>query len=253
MTFELPTTSHVPRAPQLVLVEPPPRKRPATTRRWVLLTALVGILAVLATGIGVYRWQHAKVTGVAIDGTTVAQLRAQLSDRDRQISSLYGRLLIHGQQIERLKARIEGLQARNQDAMALQAQLGKARADLAAAQKELTTMVGSPLADGTYKGVLYAADDADVPPRIAMFVIDDVQGNALSDRGWRVLEVAPDLQVRLTSPPRGPATVDFEVFVEMWNNGDAEAADLHGVVYSITVADDLVIELLETGEPTHGG
>jgi hypothetical protein len=222
----------------------------------VLLVAIGAILAVLATGIGVYQWQHGR-TSTADDAAVIGGLQAQLTDRDRQITALYHRLLIHGQQIDRLTARIETLKARRQGAntelQTVQAQLDKARASLAGAQAELSTWVGSPLPDGEYAGVLLAADDADAPHRIAMYVVNETSGKVLVDHGWRVLEVTPDVVVRLTSPPGGPSTVSFGSFVEMWNHGESTFAYLHAMVFSIAVSDDGVTELVETGEPNWGG
>jgi hypothetical protein len=250
----LTSTIQAPTPPGLRLLEPPPSsKRPRT--RLTLLVGLAAVLAVLVTGVSVYQWQHGRTT-TPDQGPIVSRLQAQLADRDRQISALYDRLLIHGRQIDQLTARIESLQVRHQgsktELQAVQAQLDKARADLASAQRQLSTWVGSPLADGVYTGVLYAPDDADDPHRIAMYVIDDSKGNVLSDRGWRVLEVTPGAVVRLTTPPGGPATKDFGTFVELWSHGDPTFAYLHAVGYSITVSGARVTKLVETGEPTWG-
>jgi hypothetical protein len=254
MPSELPTTTtETPARPELQLLEPPPSKRP--TVRWAILIALGAIVAILGTGIGVYQWQHGRPTTVN-DAAAITRLQAGLTDRNRQITALYHRLLIHGQQIDHLTARIETLKARQQgagsDLQKVQAQLAKARADLASAQAELNTRAGLPLPDGEYKGVLYAADDADDPHRIAMYVIDDVNGNVLVDHGWRVLEVTPDVVVRLTTPPGGPSTKTFGAFVEMWNHGETTFAYLHAMIFSITVSNDRVSELVETGEPNWG-
>ena len=254
MSSELPTsTMRAPLRPELQLLEPPPSKRRGAGL--AILIAVGTIAAVLGTGIGVYEWQHGRTTD-SNSAAAIAQLQAELTDRDRQITALYDRLRIHGQQIDRLTARIAALQARHQGAdselQAVRAQLDKARAELASAQRELNTWVGQPLADGVYNGVLYAADDADDPHRIAMYVIERADGNVLPDHGWRVLEVATDAVVRLTTPPGGPSTKAFGAFVEMWNQGFSEFAYLHAMVFSMTVSNDRVTELVETGEPNWG-
>jgi hypothetical protein len=254
MSSELPTsTTQPPARPELQLLESPPTRRPK--RRSPLLATIGTILAVLATGIGVYQWQHGR-TATASDSAVIARLQAEVTVRNRQITALYDRLLIHGQQIDHLTARVEALKARHQktssELQKVQAKLDKARADLASAQTELKTWIGAPLADGVYKGVLYAADDADDPYRIAMYVIDDAEGNVLSDHGWRVLEVAKDAVVELTTPPGGPSTKAFGPFVDMWNHGDSTYAYLHAMVFSMTLSNGRVSELVETGEPNWG-
>jgi hypothetical protein len=254
MPSELPTTTtETPARTELQLLESPPPKR--ATVKWAVVIALGVIVAILGTGIGVYQWQHGRTT-TADDAALITRLQAELTDRNRQITALYDRLLIHGQQIDRLTARIETLKARHQGASSelqkVQAQLAKARAGLASAQSELNTWVGPPLPDGVYMGVLYAADDADDPFRIAMYVVNDVNGNVLVDRGWRVLEVTPDIVVRLTTPPGGPSTKAFGAFSEMWNHGETTFAYLHAMIFNITVSNDRVSELVETGEPNWG-
>jgi hypothetical protein len=254
MTFELPvpTTEPLDRPALHLAEEPPPENRPG--RRWMVIAALVAVAAVLGTAIGVYGWQHGQV---ADSQAIAARLQVDLADRTRQISALNGRLLIQTQQLEQATARIATLTKQHRGSSAelrnLQTQLDATRNDLAVTRRQLDAMVGPALADGGYSGVLYAADDADSPPRIAMFVIDDSKGNVLQDKGWRVLEVAPDVTVRLTTPPGGPATKDFGPFVELWSLGYPEFAYLHAMVYSITVSDGLVTKIVETGERTWGG
>jgi cell division protein FtsB len=234
-------------------------------RGWIVATiVLIAVLATVGTGVGVYRWQHAKV----VDQATIASIEqarnatlhgqvtamtAQATDLRSQISALYKRILVHSQQLEQNAALIQKLQARRDD---LAGQLATVQGKLDAAQAELAgaqTMLGSPLPDGVYKGVLLAADDADTPHRIAMYVIDDVNGNVLVDHGWRVLEVSTTAVVRLTTPPLGPSTMSFGAFVELWNNGFSEASYLHARVFQITISGGHVSRLTQTAEPTWGG
>jgi hypothetical protein len=219
-----------------------------------VIIVLAALAAVLGAGIGVYQWQQSRVTNTQAQ---LAKLQIELAGRNRQIGSLNEALLVRSQQLEQATARIAVLTEQNQGSTAevrnLRGQLEATQNDLAATRSELDAMAGPPLADGSYSGVLYAADDADTPHRIAMFVTDDSKGNVPSGQGMAVLEVSPDVSVHLTTPPGGPTTKDFGSFVELWSHGDPEFAYLHAMVYSITVSGGHVSMIVETGEPTWGG
>ena len=162
-------------------------------------------------------------------------LAAQLSNVRAGNSELVARLQAVSARRDRLASRLE----------ATRRQLTEVQARLQAAESRLLTLTGPALADGHYVGKLFAVANT-APQRLPIRVFATIKGDSTAQPGWRVLEVAPDTKVRLTTLRGvGPRTMTFAWFAHVFNSGVPQNASVHGTQYSVTLESGLLTAIGE--------
>ncbi len=229
----------------LRLAEQP--QRPTGVSRLALALTVSG--AMIVSGAGVYGWQHAQLvdsrraTAAANERATANAARA--ATLELRVEALTGRVGILSDRSARLRNRADPLEVRiatttgRRDVLA--GRLADTRASLAHARGRLSTMLGPPIASGTYTARVLTVSPRHEPPLIAV----RIYGRNGVEGGWRLLEASSDAGVGLVSWRSAPATVDLPTFAHIIGGVAPWNATMRSVGYRVVVDDGIVTAIHE--------
>jgi hypothetical protein len=166
----------------------------------ITIVAIAVALALMSAG-ATYVWQHGNVTDSESDVITVRRqlatstsrvtgLEAEIDTLRDQLADAKGRLHTSSKRSGFLASRVQEVEGKLGD---LRNNLRTARAEAAASQQQLVRTGGAPLADGTYRVRMIAAQVATAPPLVLV-------SQPFTDGEWRMLSVAPGADVSLVRP-----------------------------------------------------
>jgi hypothetical protein len=194
-------------------------------RLTTLVVAIVSVLAILATGVAVYAWQHDQLVSqqrASSQSATVVQ--KQLTKAQARITALSGKIAVTQKALSAAQGYASALHQRLTD---LRDQLSSATAATAAAQAQLATVAGPPIADGRYLAFIHAVGATQHPPLLVVDVAQWFEGGA-ADRAAQKDGVIPtgqsvpnDYYIRNASPVWRTLPVGAQPRVSMitWHHG----------------------------------
>jgi hypothetical protein len=191
----------------------------------MIVVSIVSILAIVATGVGVFAWQHGQLVDQQRTSSQFsATQQVQLATAQARTAALSDRIAVTEKALSEAHAHAGVLHQHLTD---LQDQLRSATAATAAAQAQLATVAGPPIADGRYLAFIHAVGATQHPPLLVVDVAQWFEG-AAADRAaqkdgvipagqsmpndyyirnaspaWRTLPVAPQPRVSMTTWHQG--------------------------------------------------
>ena len=240
-------------------VVPEPVAPPEGRGRSIAIIGFI-VLVVLAGMGGVYVSQHDLVTQrdatIATLQSDVAGLQAQVTDQQGSAAVAQQTVLNQQQVIAGLRTQNATLQMEYQIAVGnertTQQALAQSQAQLQAANQTVQTLVGAPLADGTYVGYLMAVGAQQSPPRL---VIDRAkmtpdQGLVDASPAWRTVPITPTASVVVLSlQPYHPQAISLERFAHLFVNPAPWADRVTLAPFNITVSGGVVTAIREFRPP----
>ena len=249
--------------PQVVKPAPPrrtlrvvPEHVAPPERRFALIATIV--LVVLAMVVGVtagYVWQHRLVTArdasiVALRGDVI-RLADQLGVQVGGFAASRRLVLIQQELIAGLRTRNANLHLRYGIAVGneqtAQQALAQSQTELEAANHTAQTLVGAPLADGTYVGYLMAVGSQQSPPRLVIDRGKMVSGQLVNDSpAWRTVPIDPTAEVVVLSlQPYHPQPISLDRLAHLFVNPAPWADPVTHAPFRITVTDGIVTSIRE--------
>ncbi len=248
-------------------------------RRALRRTGRASIAMVLATaGLvgGTYLWQHTQVDEqqVALDRAVSAgdAARTRASALEPQVRQLRGAVAALQRRADALRVRLQEVGKGKQHVAAL---LRASDHSLNRTEARMTSLLGSPLADGRYFGAMVLVGATQAPPRLVIDLEQWLTG-AEADRAakqdgalppgeihvpndsyirnenpqWRILALDPATKVSLTTYPFGqidaPLVVTLSHFDTLYSAGKGLLSEFP---YWITVRDGKVVAIEEQYQP----
>ena len=234
-----------------------PEQVPPERRQVPLLTAVVAaVVAVLLGVTSMYMWQHGLVTD---RNATIVTMRGDASQMADQLAIEQGRVAVAHQVIASQQTQNVALRARSRmllkryriavgNQVAAERALAQSQAQLQAANHTVQTLVGSPLADGTYVGYLMAVGAQQAPPRLVIDRAKMLPGQGLVDESpaWRTVPIAPTASVVVLSlQPYHPQTISLDRFAHLFVNPAPWADPVTHAPFRITVSGGVVTSIRE--------
>jgi len=247
-----------PSPPRPILRVAPEPMAPPT--RQVPLAAAIGlvVLALLLGAAGMY-WQHASVTDRNL--TTAALVRgvnslnAQLGVQEAKVAATQQMVLTQDQLMQDLQIRNAALRMRYGIAIgnerAAEQALATSQAELQAANHTVQTLVGAPLADGSYVGYLMAVGSQQSPPRLVIDRAKMVSGQLVNDSpAWRTIPIDPTAEVVVLSlQPYHPQPISLDRLAHLFVNPAPWADPVTHAPFRIIVSGGIVTSISEI-QPT---
>jgi hypothetical protein len=216
------------------------------------------IVAIILSSGAMYVWQHGQETDQA---GRAALLQAQVARAQADVARLRTQAGSYAEEIGALEQHIYGLRAVSKDLRAqlrgasrqqrgLARELVSVRTQLGEANQRLNTLVGPPLADGSYVGYLLAVGASQEPARVVFdlsrFTTDqEISGIVNTSPRWRILEVAAQAPVTLHTWRPRTVTVGVRKLGFIFSSGLKWNEPMTGVPYLITVRDNVITAIEE--------
>jgi len=248
----------------LVVKPAPPRPmlrvapEPVAPQRGLSRAAVIGlvIFAMLVGATGGYAWQHRLVTD---RDARIGALQRDVTRLGGQLTLQEGKVAVAQQTVLNQQELMRGLQTRNAalrtqyqiavgNGQAAQQALAQSQAQLLAANETVRTMVGPPLADGSYVGYLIAVGSQQSPPRLVIDRAKMVPGQGLVNEhlAWRTVGVSPAASVVVLSlQPYHPQTISLDRFAHLFVNPAPWADRVTHAPFRIIVSGGIVTSIRE--------